>query len=164
MHKKDFKWFISAFFLIILDQLTKFLAMTYLTGSGSVKFIPGVFNFDYVKNTGAAFSILEGKTVALGIVSIVFCIAVAIYWFKAKLKSNLCRLSIVLLFAGAFGNAIDRLFRGFVVDFIQTAFMDFPVFNVADSAITIGAILLVVYLVFFDKDEKADGEKDNNGN
>ena len=60
-------------------------------------------------------------------------------------------LSLVLMFAGAFANAIDRIFRGFVIDFIETTFIAFPVFNIADIAITIGAALLIVYILFFDK-------------
>lgn len=70
------------------------------------------------------------------------------------------KTSLTLLFAGALGNAIDRIFRGYVVDFIETAFIDFPVFNVADIAITCGAVIMAIYIIFFDKDEK-DGETDS---
>ena len=59
-----------------------------------------------------------------------------------------------MMFAGAFGNAIDRIFRGFVIDYIQTSFINFPVFNIADIGITVGAILLVVYFIWFDKEDK----------
>ena len=70
------------------------------------------------------------------------------------------KTSLTLLFAGALGNAIDRIFRGYVIDFIETAFIDFPVFNVADIAITCGAVIMAIYIIFFDKDEK-DGETDS---
>lgn len=70
------------------------------------------------------------------------------------------KTSLTLLFAGALGNAIDRIFRGYVVDFIETAFIDFPVFNVADIAITCGAVIMAIYIIFFDKDEK-NGETDS---
>ena len=61
--------------------------------------------------------------------------------------------SLMLMFAGALGNAIDRIFRGYVVDFIETTFISFPVFNIADIAITVGAVLLIIYILFFDKTE-----------
>ena len=70
---------------------------------------------------------------------------------------------MTLLLAGAFGNAIDRLFRGYVVDFIQTVFIRFPVFNVADIAITFGAMLLIIYLLFFDGKEEKYGEVNSDG-
>ena len=90
----------------------------------------------------------------LGIISAVFCIGVIVYVCIAKPKNKLQNISLTLIFAGALGNAIDRIFRGFVIDFIETAFISFPVFNIADIAITIGAFLLVIYVIFFDKESK----------
>ena len=77
-----------------------------------------------------------------------------IYWIKKKPTHPLLCTSITMMFAGAFGNAIDRIFRGFVIDYIQTSFINFPVFNIADIGITVGAILLVVYFIWFDKEDK----------
>ncbi len=151
-------WIILAAVIVAADQICKLIVMTNLSATDSVHFLPGVIDFVYVKNTGAAFSILSESTVLLGIVSVLFCIGVGIYWYLKKPKHKLLKLSVSLLFAGALGNAIDRVVRGFVVDFISTAFMDFPVFNVADIAITVGAVLLVIYILFFDKEEVKDGE------
>ena len=86
-------------------------------------------------------------------VSVLFCVGMGIFWYIKKPQNKLFCTALTLLFAGALGNAIDRIIRGFVVDFISTAFMTFPVFNIADIAITFGAVLLFVYILLFDKDE-----------
>ena len=80
----------------------------------------------------------------LSIISIVFCIAVIIYWIKKKPTHPLLCTSLTMIFSGALANAIDRIFRGFVVDFINATFINFPVFNIADIAITVGAGLLIL--------------------
>lgn len=113
-----------------------------------------LIDFTYVQNRGAAFSILSGKINFLAIISIVFCIGLIIYVIVKKPKHKLLCISLAMLFSGALGNAIDRLFYGFVVDFIETTFVNFAVFNIADIAITVGAFLLAIYLIFFDKDTK----------
>lgn len=155
-------WAIIAGAIVIFDQLAKILVINNIGPTDCFHIIPGLFDFVYVKNTGAAFSMLSDSTGILSIVSIVFCVGVLLYWYKKKPASTLLRLSLCLLFAGAFGNAIDRIFRGFVVDFISTAFMNFPVFNIADIAITFGAALLIIYFIFFDKDEE-NGENNTSG-
>lgn len=158
---KKWYWHAIAAGIIILDQLAKFLVLKNISPTATLHVIPGIFDFVFVKNTGAAFSILSDNTVLLGIISVIFCIGVAMYWYKAKPENTLMKLSLMLVFAGAFGNAIDRLARGYVIDFIKTAFMNFPVFNIADIAITCGAVLLAVYLILFDKDGEGNGEKDS---
>ena len=153
-------WTIVAALIVGLDQLAKYLVITKIGAHNVVHAIPGLFDFVYVENTGAAFSILSDSTGILSIISILFCVGVVVYWILKKPEHILMKTSLALLFAGALGNAIDRIFRGYVVDFIETAFMDFPVFNVADIAITCGAVIMAVYIIFFDKDEK-DGETDS---
>ena len=153
-------WTMIAALIVVLDQLTKYFVMTKIGAHNAIHAIPGLFDFVYVKNTGAAFSILSESTGLLGIVSVIFCLGVLAYWYLKKPEHILMKLSLSLLFAGALGNAIDRIFRGYVVDFIDSAFMDFRVFNVADIAITFGAAIMVIYIIFFDKDEK-DGETDS---
>ncbi len=148
-----YKYIMLAVAVIFLDQIAKLLVVKFLSPTGTVHVIPKVFDFVFVKNKGAAFSILQDYTVFLGIISIMFCIAVILFWYKCRPKSAILKSAASLLFAGAFGNAIDRIFRGYVIDFISTAFMSFPVFNVADIAITFGAVLILIYSVFFDKDE-----------
>ncbi len=161
MRLKDTKWIVAAIFLILLDQIVKHYVINGLSQTDSIVVIPHILNFIYVKNTGAAFSMFSGKTAVLGLISILFCIAVVCIWIYKKEKHFLLKLSLMLLFSGAFANAVDRIFRGYVVDFIETSFIRFPVFNVADIAITLGTAFLMVYLIFFDKDkpEKEQAEK-----
>ena len=151
-------------FIVIADQITKFVVVKKFSETTCITAIPHLFDFVYVENTGAAFSILTGKTFALGIVSVLFCIALFVYWLILKPKSRFMNISLSLLMGGAIGNAADRLIRGSVVDFIHTSFMEFPVFNVADMAITFGAVFLMIYFVFLDKDEQKDGKNNLNGN
>lgn len=146
-------WIITAGAIVALDQIAKILVTTFLDKTDCVRVIPYLFDFVYVENTGAAFSMLSGKTGFLGIVSVLFCIGVLVYWLKKKPEHPLMKTALTMLFAGALGNAIDRIFRGFVVDFISTSFMDFPVFNVADISIVFGAILLVIYVMFYEKED-----------
>ena len=142
-------WLICSFLIIFIDQVTKYIALTRLEGL-EVTVIPKVIDFVYVKNNGAAFNILAGKIELLSLISVVFAVGVIWYIIYKNPQNKMFRLSLMLLFAGAVGNVIDRIFRGFVVDFIKTTFIDFPVFNIADIAIVCGAILLSVYVLFFE--------------
>ena len=157
-----FLWLLLAIVIIVFDQVAKWLVVNNIGITDSVKVIPGVIDFVYVKNTGAAFSFLSDKTygiVILTAISLIFCAVVVWYVFRNKPQNKLFLLSLALMFSGAVGNVIDRISRGYVVDFIETTFIKFPVFNVADIAITVGAVLLVIYILFFDKnktDEKTD--------
>ncbi|MCX7714723.1 MAG: signal peptidase II [Clostridia bacterium] len=147
-------WGIIALIITVADQLSKYIVVQSIGESETVSFINNIFEFVYVKNTGAAFSIFHSATAVLAIISVLFCIGVVVYFLKNKPDSRLLCAAMSLMFAGAAGNAIDRITRGYVVDFIKTIFIDFPVFNIADIAITTGAALLIVYLLFFDKEDK----------
>lgn len=147
-------WSLLAIVIIALDQLTKQWVISNIGVTDSLKIIPGVIDFVCVKNKGAAFSFLADKNygiIILSVISLVFCAGVVWYLIKNKPQSKLFILSLVMMFAGALANVIDRIFRGFVVDFIETEFVNFPVFNIADISITVGAVLVIVYILFFDK-------------
>lgn len=147
-------WFIVSALIVLADQLVK-LAVSAGIGVGETAFsVLNIFDVTYVRNEGAAFSVLTGKTFLLSAVSIVFCIAVILFMIKKKPKHPLQCVSLSMLLAGATGNGIDRLFRGYVVDYINLSFMSFPVFNIADIAITIGAGLFILYVVVFDREVK----------
>ena len=144
--------------IVGLDQLTKYLVVHKIPSGTDISAIPGVIDFTYVKNPGAAFSMFSEHTWLLSIISVVFCVGIAVYVIMKKPESKLLKTALTLVFAGALGNAIDRIFVGSVVDFIETVFIDFPVFNVADISVCIGATLLVIYVLFFeDKKEKDNG-------
>ncbi|MGN0162210.1 MAG: signal peptidase II [Candidatus Ornithomonoglobus sp.] len=161
MNKKKFiassvLWLIAAAVITLLDQLMKLHILHNYTPGTVFGGIPGVADFLYVKNTGAAFSIFSGNTRVLSIISVLFCIAVIAYWIIKKPSHTMGCIALVLLFSGALGNAIDRVAYGFVVDFISIKWFSFPVFNIADMAIVGGAIAAVIYVLIFDKDDKQE--------
>lgn len=147
-------WLLISILIIIADQAAKLAVAANMQVGQTMFSVLKLFDITYVQNKGAAFSIMSGKLSLLSIISVVFCAAVIVYWIRRKPSHPLLCTSIAMLFAGAFGNGIDRIFRGFVVDYIQTTFIDFPVFNIADIAITVGAALLVIYVIWFDKEDK----------
>lgn len=138
--------------LVGLDQLTKYLVITNVKPVDAVPVIDNILQFRYVENTGAAFSILSEKTWLLSLVTGVLIVGALVYLFVTKPKSKLLITSIILVVSGGLGNLVDRLFRGYVVDFIEYLFMEYAVYNFADILVTIGAVLLVI-AIFLDKGE-----------
>ena len=152
-------WLIITAAVILADQSVKFFIASDMNVGDTLFKIFDAFDITYLKNTGAAFSILSGRMSLLSIISVVFCAGVVVYWIRKKPTHPLLCTAVTMMFAGAFSNAIDRIFRGFVVDYIRTLFISFPVFNIADISITAGAALLVLYFIFFDKE---DNDAENN--
>lgn len=150
---KGIFFLIIALLIFAADQMVKCMIVSSANVGETIASMP-LLDFTYVQNTGAAFSVFEGKLSFLTLVSIAFCIAEIVFWIKKKNIHTLLSVAMTLMFAGALGNAIDRIVRGFVVDFIRVTFINFPVFNIADIAIVTGATLLIVYEIFFDKSEK----------
>ncbi len=148
--------FISVLLLIVLDQLTKLWAVNSLLPIKRFPIIDGVFSLNFVENTGAAFSMLEGKTLFLTIIPIIACVVIVYVLVTKKIRSKVGNWGLSLILSGALGNLIDRIFRGAVVDMFDFELINFPVFNVADIAVTVGAVLFFVYILFFyeDKSEK----------
>jgi len=139
-------YFLSlSFFIILIDQFTKYLMFYNYRTFQNKDFL--LFRLDYVKNYGAAFNILSGSRIFLSLISIIFSILL-IYLILRKNKLNLFDLySYSFILGGTIGNGIDRIFRGFVVDFINLNIINFPVFNIADISINIGFIILL-YNIF----------------
>ena len=149
--------------LVFVDQFTKWLAITRLAPIGSYPFIPGFMQFRYHINTGAAFGILEGgRWFFVIFTAVVFCVVV---YFYIKLPrdrvSAFARAGLILLISGALGNGIDRFIKGYVVDFLEFQFIDFPIFNGADVFIVSGTILLTILIIFFYKDPAKSSKKEN---
>lgn len=138
---------VLAVLLTIFDQVSKFWFVKKVDGVlyTSIEVIKNVLNFTYIQNKGASMGILQGQKILL--IAITLAIIVVGAWFVKKHRpENLVLLtSCSLILSGAIGNLIDRVMFGYVRDFIDVQFVDFYVFNVADCAIVIGAILLVVY-------------------
>lgn len=153
-------WLLVSLAILAADQIVKYLVSVNI-GVGETAFsVLNIFDVTYVQNQGAAFSVLSGRTVVLSVISVLFCIAVAVFWIKKKPSNPLLCTSLSLLFAGALGNGIDRIFRGYVVDYINLTFINFPVFNIADIGVTVGAALFILYIIFFDKEDKNGNNND----
>lgn len=144
-----------------VDQLIKIAVLNSPLVSGEVStVIDGFLQWRYVENTGAAFSLFTGKTALLSVFTAVVLIVGFYLIIAKKIKSKVALASVVMLMGGGLGNLIDRIFRHFVVDYIEVLFIDFPVFNFADCFVTVGEFLLVGYLVYdIVKDYKKAGQK-----
>lgn len=139
---------ISGIALLVFDQVSKYIVVKTMPLGSSSEFLPGIIDFWHVHNKGGAWGFLSGYTwILLSITIIVMLICIALL-LKHGIKNKLLFWAITLVLSGGIGNMIDRIFNGgSVVDFIHLEFMDFPVFNIADCAIVIGAGLLVLYFV-----------------
>ena len=138
--------------IVVLDQATKYLTVAGIALYGKVPFIPGLLRFTYVQNTGAAFSSFEGQQWLFAVVFGLFTVLILWEYFKKPMPfTKFERVCIAAIYGGGLGNMIDRVRLGYVVDMIETEFIDFPVFNVADCFITCGCIALLVSLFFFNK-------------
>ena len=140
--------------LVVLDQVSKYFVCEFLQTVDTVPLWNSVFHLTYCENRGAAFGILQNKFGLFFITTLLVVLAVSIFIIK-KRPENLClNLSLTLLVGGALGNFIDRMFRGFVVDFLDFRLIHFPVFNLADCFVVCGAALLLFYVIFIDGKQK----------
>ncbi len=143
MKKKTF-W-ITMIIALAADRITKELAAG-IPAEG-IALIPGVIGLRYAKNTGIAFSLLSGQPRLMGVLSLAVVLA-GLLWIRKKEMAPFPLAGIALMAGGAAGNIPDRLIRGFVPDMIETLFVDFPVFNIADSCLTAGCALVIISLLF----------------
>ena len=160
--KKHISCLIMIVLIVLFDRLTKYLAEKELIDGSIANFIPGVVQFRYAENTGMAFSMLSGARWIFIAVTIVACVGVLYYMLSNRCKSLWLYWSLGVVVSGGIGNLVDRIVYGYVVDFIEPVFIDFAVFNIADCAVTCGAVSLVIYLVVdIIKDSKKSKEKPN---
>lgn len=146
--------------IIAADQFTKYLTVANIALYEDIPFIPGLLQLTYVQNTGAAFSSFEGQQWLFALIFVVFTgLILWEYRKKAMGFTTLERWCIAAIYGGGLGNMIDRIRMGYVVDMIETTFVEFPVFNVADCFITCGCILLMAHLILFNKDFWKDDKK-----
>ncbi len=161
--KKDFsvavkdkkRWFycllelLIAAVLIAVDQLTKKYIYGYCAEHEDIIIIDGVIRFTAVENTGASFGIFSGSVTSLGIVSLICSIVlIGFIFYSYRYRNNWLRASLTMITAGAIGNVIDRFALGYVRDMVYFELIDFAVFNFADSCLTIGTALLIIYILF----------------
>ena len=146
--------------LVVLDQVVKFLVRANIPLGGDVPFLPHILQLTYVQNTGAAFSLLEEHTWILTIVSLVVSVLLVVLLVKKVFPRPFAMAALSMVLAGAVGNLIDRALLGYVTDMFETLFMRFAVFNVADICLTVGCVLLILYVIFcYDRLEKPRKEQ-----
>lgn len=150
----QYLYLIISLLVVGADQgLKAYIVNNYSVGEVH-QIIPGILSFNYLRNDGAAWNILPGQMWLFYVISIVAIGVCCYFLFNKKYKNGLFDTGIALVLGGIVGNFIDRLHLKYVVDMLQVDFMHFNIFNIADSAITVGVILIFIYLLFFDKDEK----------
>jgi len=133
--------------LLIIDQITKLLINTKMTLNQEIIIIPKVLSLLYVKNTGAAFSMLQDNTIFLTVINALFIIVLHLLIKKEKNLSKFSCLSLGMIMGGMFGNLLDRIIHHSVIDFIYISIINFPIFNIADMGITIGVVLLIISFI-----------------
>lgn len=139
--------------VVLLDQLSKWGIQSSIDLNESIEIIPDFFNITYVHNTGAAWSMLEGKMVFFYIITILFLIGMVYFYRTLDKKDWISQIGVILMIAGALGNFIDRLFLQYVRDFLDFIILgyDFPIFNIADISLCVGVgcVLLSMFLEYY---------------
>ncbi|WP_243132937.1 signal peptidase II [[Clostridium] hylemonae] len=140
---------------VLIDQLTKYMAIAKLKGQEPFVLLKDIFQFEYLENRGAAFGLFQNQRIFFFISVAVICAVVIWFYMKVPMERRFLPLRIcaVMIVAGAFGNCIDRVRLNYVVDFFYFKLIDFPIFNVADIYVTVSTFALVILLFFYYKEE-----------
>ncbi len=154
-------YFLISALLVGLDQWSKYLTVQNISLGETKEFIPGFLSLTHLRNTGAAWSLLEGKMIFFYVITVIVSVVIIYLLIKNYKKSIWYSVGLSFVLAGAIGNFIDRVRLGYVVDMLQTDFMNFPIFNVADSTLVVGVICIFIYLIL---DENAAKEGKNGTN
>ena len=157
--RKIVLWSILAvIFFVCLDQVTKYLAITYLKDKPAIDIWKNVFCLQYLENHGAAFGILQNQMIFFIVSTLLIIGLISVLFIKMSAQKKFWPLRLCMIFvcAGAIGNFIDRVRFGYVVDFLYFELINFPIFNVADIYVTLSAIALCILLLFVYKDEDLD--------
>lgn len=147
-------YFFIGLVLVLVDFFSKRAAILHLKGKSSIEIISGVLRLNYVENTGAAFGILKNMRWLFVLTTLIMIVILYVWFNKSYFKNEFMRFGIVIVIAGAIGNLIDRLIYGYVVDFIDFYLINFPVFNIADCLVCIGAGMLLIHYIFLEKEKK----------
>lgn len=134
--------------LVIIDQIIKYFVSAYLQPVGSVSVIDNIFSLTYVENKGVAFGMFSDMRWIFVALTSILLVIIIFYMFKKRPKGKFFYVCAALIIGGGIGNLIDRIFYGYVIDYISLSFFP-PVCNFADYCITAGTIMLVIYLLFF---------------
>lgn len=151
-----FVYYVIAILIILLDQLTKWIIVKTMEIGESIPVIENVLYITSHRNRGAAWGILQNQMWFFYIITIIVVIALIIYIQKINKDQRMLGVALGFMLGGAIGNFIDRFFRKEVVDFVNTYIFtyDFPIFNVADSSLVVGVILVMIYTLFFERKQE----------
>ena len=146
--------FLLIILLVFLDQFTKYLAVIHLEDKPAIKIIDGVLELNFLKNSGAAFGLLQNQKVFFILVAVMILCIIAYVLFRMPddNKYNIMHILLVMIASGAAGNMIDRVRNDYVVDFIYFVIINFPIFNVADIYVTVSTFLFVILFLFYYKE------------
>ncbi|MEE0858404.1 MAG: signal peptidase II [Acutalibacteraceae bacterium] len=144
--------FVVAILIVVADQLIKLLVVNTIKGGETVTILNGLVKFIYCENEGMAFGLLQNFRWVFITFTCVVVVGVIIYILKVKPKSKFLLASLSLILGGGVGNLIDRIFLGYVIDYIQLSFFS-PICNFADYCVTIGTAMLVIYILFFTQED-----------
>ncbi|SEF47206.1 signal peptidase II [Butyrivibrio sp. Su6] len=146
--------FLMIILLVLLDQFTKYLAVIHLEDKPAIKIIDGVLELNFLKNSGAAFGLLQNQKVFFILVAVMILCIIAYVLFRMPddKKYNIMHILLVMIASGAAGNMIDRVRNDYVVDFIYFVIINFPIFNVADIYVTVSTFLFVILFLFYYKE------------
>ena len=144
---RSMKIIVFSIFIILVDQISKISVLLSLGFDRSKNIIPNLLNFSLVKNTGAAFSLFSNSTTILTITSILASALLVIVILNFPPKSYWNSIGLAYLLGGTVGNGMDRLFKGYVLDFIEILPINFPIFNVADMAINIAILYFIIDMI-----------------
>lgn len=145
------KWIAVFLLLVIADQFTKQLAVSQLKGNSGITIINNVFKLFYLENHGAAFGIFQDQRIPLLIITVVVLLFIGYIFNRIPHESKFLPIKwiLIILAAGAVGNMIDRMINGYVIDFLYFQLINFPVFNIADCYVVIGAFLAMILVIFY---------------
>ncbi|QNQ82282.1 signal peptidase II [Lactobacillus sp. PV037] len=148
-------WYLLISFAVIFaDQSLKYYIKTNFRVGETREVLPGVFSFNYLQNNGAAWNLLAGKMWIFYIITLIASIVVIYYLFNLKYQNITFDIGLALIFGGVIGNFMDRLQMHYVVDMFQLDFINFNIFNIADMAISVGLLLVFIYLIFLEDKKK----------
>lgn len=136
---------------LVLDRVTKI----YATNNFIENPVQGpIINLTYLENRGAAFGILQDRRIFFILITVAIVLYLLYYFYKSyKTNPNILNIALSMIISGALGNFYDRLINGYVVDFVEFSFVNFPVFNIADIFVTLGCALMIIYIIFVHEDK-----------
>ena len=154
--------FAAVILLLVTDQLIKYAVDLNLKGKPAVVVIKNILQFNYLENDGALLGMMGGKTALMTVLAVICVIVMIAVVFTGIIKDRVDYWCVLLMISGGLGNIVDRIFRGYVIDYIEVLFIDFYIFNFADCLITVAAFVLIfyqIYLIFRDSKKDKAGEK-----